>query len=578
MSVKKAARIYGIPVTTLRDRVLGKVDHDKAVFGKAPLFDNNEEYNLVKHFKKMSSYGYGYTRQECLDIATDYAIQLGRRSKDHPLSMKWIRGLLKRWPSLKCLVPRGLEHVRAKMCHEDVVSKYFCQLQKTLEDNDLLDKPHLIFNVDEKGVSVNHKPPSVIADSTYCPPAITSGKGKTITVIGGCSASGMQIPPFFVFPGKRMKAELLAGKTTGADGAVSDTGWSNMQIFKQYLKYHFLKYVPGRGENKILLILDGHKSHVTVGLAEWAMENGIILFILPPHTSHVLQPLDVSCYGPFQRMYNIQCHKLLRQTASIITRYNVCEMGCRVYSKALSTENVQSGFKRTGIYPLDPSAISSEYLIPAEVYQNASQSDNDSQATVEGGISTECPDKIQSNPPENNNEMLKSREINLKKIKRDINSKPRNTMSKIVSGKAITNKVLDEMKEHECGQNKTGNKKTDTDSNVKKGKQVTKVKKTKRITHVEPQAGPSHYNLISDSESTCLSDDESQQELCCVCQRYTPAEVKNSVSIIFVKWAQCDGQRNGYPCKHWVHLTYCTPVRIIRKGDKFFCKHCKKEE
>jgi hypothetical protein len=32
-------------------------------------------------------------------------------------------------------------------------------------------------------------------------------------------------------------------------------------------------------------------------------------------------------------------------------------------------------------------------------------------------------------------------------------------MSKIVSGKAITNKVVDEMKEHECGQNKTENKK-----------------------------------------------------------------------------------------------------------------------
>jgi hypothetical protein len=65
------------------------------------------------------------------------------------------------------------------MCHEEVVSKYFSRLQKTFEDNDLLDKHHLIFNGDEKGISVNHKPPSVEADSSsYCPPAITSGKGK----------------------------------------------------------------------------------------------------------------------------------------------------------------------------------------------------------------------------------------------------------------------------------------------------------------------------------------------------------------------------------------------------------------
>jgi hypothetical protein len=49
------------------------------------------------------------------------------------------------------------------------------------------------------------------------------------------------------------------------------------------------------------------------------------------------------------------------------------------------------------------------------VYQNASTSDNDSQATVEGGISTESPDKIQSISPQNNNEMFQSRENSLKK-------------------------------------------------------------------------------------------------------------------------------------------------------------------
>jgi hypothetical protein len=46
--------------------------------------------------------------------------------------------------------------------------------------------------------------------------------------------------------------------------------------------------------------------------------------------------------------------------------------------------------------------MSSDYLISAKVYQNASQSDNDSKTTDEGGISTESPDKIQINSPENN--------------------------------------------------------------------------------------------------------------------------------------------------------------------------------
>ena len=49
--------------------------------------------------------------------------------------------------------------------------------------------------------------------------------------------------------------------------------------------------------------MDGHRSHISVDLIEWAKEQGIIIFILPAHTSHILQPMDVACYGPLQAAY-----------------------------------------------------------------------------------------------------------------------------------------------------------------------------------------------------------------------------------------------------------------------------------
>ena len=60
--------------------------------GALPLFSYEEEKKLVEHLKKMAEYGYGYTRKECIDIASDYAVQLGKRTKDNPLSLKWIYG------------------------------------------------------------------------------------------------------------------------------------------------------------------------------------------------------------------------------------------------------------------------------------------------------------------------------------------------------------------------------------------------------------------------------------------------------------------------------------------------------
>jgi len=55
----------------------------------------------MNHFKKMSILGYGYTQQEFVDVASQYAVQLGKRTADKPLSMKWIKGFLSRWPEMK---------------------------------------------------------------------------------------------------------------------------------------------------------------------------------------------------------------------------------------------------------------------------------------------------------------------------------------------------------------------------------------------------------------------------------------------------------------------------------------------
>ena len=120
----------------------------------------------------------------------------------------------------------------------------------------------MIYNVDEKGITLNHTPPHVVAEINSRPPAVTSGKSSTVTLLGRGSASGEAVPPYFVFPGVRMRSELLEGATPGANGDVSESGWSNSAIFKQYLESHFLRYAPGRGEEPILLLLDGHKTLV----------------------------------------------------------------------------------------------------------------------------------------------------------------------------------------------------------------------------------------------------------------------------------------------------------------------------
>jgi hypothetical protein len=49
--------------------------------------------------------------------------------------------------------------------------------------------------------------------------------------------------------------------------------------------------------------MDGHGSHVTLKAIEQMQEFGLNMVTLLSHTSHALQPLNVSCFKPFKSTF-----------------------------------------------------------------------------------------------------------------------------------------------------------------------------------------------------------------------------------------------------------------------------------
>ena len=64
----------------------------------------------------------------------------------------------------------------------------------------------------------------------------------------------------------------------------------------------------------MLLIFDGHGSHVTDQMIELAVTNKIDLFLLLAHTTHMCQLLDVGVFGPGQKAWAQQCDLHLAET------------------------------------------------------------------------------------------------------------------------------------------------------------------------------------------------------------------------------------------------------------------------
>ncbi|CAC5375558.1 unnamed protein product [Mytilus coruscus] len=104
--------------------------------------------------------------------------------------------------------PRSLEIQRAKCGSVANVEKYFASLEEVVNKYYLQDKPHLIFNIDEKGITLNHKPPNVVSGIECNTSSVTYGRSSTTTILGCGSASGFAVPPLLYLKGKEWKSGI----------------------------------------------------------------------------------------------------------------------------------------------------------------------------------------------------------------------------------------------------------------------------------------------------------------------------------------------------------------------------------
>ena len=93
----------------------------------------------------------------------------------------------------------------------------------------------------------------------------------------------------------------------------------------------------------ILLLLDGQSSHYQPELLRPAAGKGIIIFCLPPHTTHLLQPLDYACFASIKIHWGEECHHLCSPNASeIVKRYNFPVFPCCLVARKQHAEHIAS--------------------------------------------------------------------------------------------------------------------------------------------------------------------------------------------------------------------------------------------
>jgi len=163
------------------------------------------------------------------------------------------------------------------------------------------------YNFDETGfrIGIGRDQFIITRDPNYPVYLGSATNRELVTVCETISGDGVVLPPMIIVPGVIHQQPWYTGTSIPDDYLVgtSETGYTNDELTMKWLQ-HFQRfsYQRLRGPYRLLL-LDGFGSHLTKQFLDYCDHDKIIVFCLPPHTSHVLQPLDVVVFQPYKHYH-----------------------------------------------------------------------------------------------------------------------------------------------------------------------------------------------------------------------------------------------------------------------------------
>lgn len=384
IKIRTVAKEKGIPKSTLQRYVRKYKNHAEAVlapnYTHSLVFTKEQEENLSQYLLNMSRMFHGLTKTQVKQLAFELTQKKGLPAptswvENKAAGNEWLSGFLERNPQLSVRTPEATSLARARAFNELTMKEYFSNLENLLQSTKV--NGARIFNLDESGCTTVQKVPKVIGEKGVKQVGqITSReRGELVTICGIVSASGIALPPAFVFPRKRFREVFLAGAPEGTLALVSDSGWMNSTIFIKVIEHVVANTKPNK-EDPIVLVLDNHESHLSLDVLEYAESHGVHILTLPPHTSHKTQPLDRCVFGPMKKFFNDECNSwMMRHPGKSISIYEMGSLIGAAWIKAATPQNIISGFRVSGIWPFDKNIFSPEEFLPASVHDASYSND-----------------------------------------------------------------------------------------------------------------------------------------------------------------------------------------------------------
>ncbi|APA08524.1 hypothetical protein sscle_04g032940 [Sclerotinia sclerotiorum 1980 UF-70] len=309
LTVGKAAKIYKVPRTTLRDRMGGRIHRMETRANNLNLIEKEEEV-LIQYIIDIDERGFAPKLSGVEDMA-NYILE-SRGAKR--VGKLWAHRFVKRCTKLKTRFSRVYDFQRALCEDPKLIEEWFGLVSNMRAKYGIQDCD--FYNFDETGFMMGQVHLSNWYTETDFP----------------------------------------------ADWAIKPTsnGWTNNETGLEWLK-HFDKYTSQRRKGKYrMLVLDGHESHESIPFQSYCKSNDIICVKLPSHSSHLTQPLDVGCFSVLKRSYSCQVDEFIKAYINHISKVEFFIAFKAAYQQSITIQNMKAGFRGAGLIPFDPQAVLSK--------------------------------------------------------------------------------------------------------------------------------------------------------------------------------------------------------------------------
>ncbi len=355
LSIRAAAKIYMVPLSTLHDRLKG-ITARCDTMPPCRKLTNLEESTIIQYILDLDARSF----PPRLCGVEDMANRLLADRDAPPVGPRWASNFVKRRKELSTRFTRRYDYQRALCEDPNVICGWFQLVRNTVAKYGILVED--MYNFDETGFMMGMISTTMVVTSSERrgrPKLAQPGNREWVTGIQGINSQGWAIPPFIIVAGQHHLTNWYEDSTLPPDWVIATThnGWTTNEKGVEWIQ-HFEKHTKARtcGTYR-LLIMDGHESHHSTEFELFCKDHNIITLCMPPHSSHILQPLDIGCFGPLKKAYGREIEGLMKARITHITKTDFLPAFFAAFQAAMTEKNIKGGFRGAGLVPFDPESV-----------------------------------------------------------------------------------------------------------------------------------------------------------------------------------------------------------------------------